>query len=180
MNIKDLPLPKLKEIAKKAGAKGYSKLSKSALIEHLRKHASSSMSGGGTSDIATAKGVGSSDTDVSDRLKKLVSHIKGTGVKERCWDGYKEVPGKEPYSKGSCAKGKGVSEEDPIDWDDIKWGSFSEQLRRYNETHTKKFEGDKALCNFAEMILNNKSKFSTTTKRRAMFYKNVLAKKKCS
>lgn len=24
----------------------------------------------------------------------------------RCWSGYKPVPGKKPYSKGSCAKSK--------------------------------------------------------------------------
>ncbi len=80
--------------------------------------------------------------------------------------------------------GAGVTEdddeEDPIDWDDIKWGSFTEQLKRYNATHTKKFEGDKALCHFAEMIMKNKSKYSTKTQRRASFYLNVLAKKKCA
>ena len=25
-------------------------------------------------------------------------------LKERCWTGYKPVPGKKPYSKGSCTK----------------------------------------------------------------------------
>jgi len=70
-------------------------------------------------------------------------------------------------------------EDDPIDWDDIKWGSFTEQLKQYNKRHNNRFTGDKALCDFAEMILSNKSKYSTTTKRRASFYLNVLAKKKC-
>jgi hypothetical protein len=31
-------------------------------------------------------------------------------VAERCWDGYKETPGKKAYSKGSCVK-----EEEQID-----------------------------------------------------------------
>ena len=70
-------------------------------------------------------------------------------------------------------------DDDPIDWDDIKWGSFTEQLKQYNKRHKNKFTGDKALCDFADMTLSNKSKYSTTTKRRASFYLNVLAKKKC-
>ncbi len=74
----------------------------------------------------------------------------------------------------------GMGSEDPIDWDDIKWGSFTEQLKRYNATHEDKFEGEKALCKFAEMIMKNKSKYSTKTQRRASFYLNVLAKKKCA
>jgi len=160
MNIQNLKLGELKELAKKMGAKGWSRMSKGDIIKHLHAHVSSGS--GMQEDIGTAKGTGSEDKDVSDRLRTLVSGIQGAGV-----------------SKESCAKGKGV-EEDPIDWDDIKWGSFSEQLRRYNATHKNKFEGEKALCKFAEMILNNKSKYSTTTKRRASFYLNVLAKKKCA
>ena len=155
MNIQNLKLGELKELAKKVGAKGCSRMNKGDIIKHLHAHVSSGS--GMKEDIGTAKGTGSEDKDVSDRLRTLVSGIQGAGVKE-----------------------KGSSEEDPIDWDDIKWGSFSEQLRRYNETHKSKFEGEKALCKFAEMILTNKSKYSTTTKRRASFYLNVLAKKKCA
>lgn len=29
---------------------------------------------------------------------------KKTAKKGRCWKGYKPVPGKKPYSKGSCKK----------------------------------------------------------------------------
>ncbi len=146
------------------------------------------VSGGG--DLAVAQGTGDSKGEVSDRLRHLVDKLKGGSIQGegRCWEGYKPTPGKKPYSKGSCMKGKGdddeydadTEKEDPIDWDDIKWGSFTEQLKRYNATHQKKFSGDKALCDFANMILSNKSKYSTTTKRRASFYLNVLAKKKCS
>jgi len=82
-----------------------------------------------------------------------------------------------PMAGGSVEKDD--EDEDPIDWDDIKWGSFTEQLKQYNKRHKNKFTGDKALCDFADMILSNKSKYSTTTKRRASFYLNVLAKKKC-
>ena len=87
----------------------------------------------------------------------------------------------EKIAGGKGGRGKSNDNSgDPIDWDDIKWGSFTEQLKRYNATHDDKFEGDKALCKFAEMIMKNKSSYTTKTQRRASFYLNVLAKKKCS
>ena len=33
-------------------------------------------------------------------------------IDERCWDGYKETPGKKAYSKGSCVKEEEHIEED--------------------------------------------------------------------
>ena len=93
-----------------------------------------------------------------------------------CWKGYESVPGKEVYTKGSCRKigGKGADEDD-IDFDDIKWGKFSDQLNRYNTQNKKNLD----LCAFADLILSNPKKYTMTTQRRARFYKNVLAKKKC-
>ncbi len=32
-------------------------------------------------------------------------------IAERCWPGHKPVPGKEPYSKGSCVKEEGIAED---------------------------------------------------------------------
>ena len=83
----------------------------------------------------------------------------------------------EVYTKGSCRKigGKGADDEDDIDFDDIKWGKFTDQLNRYNSQNKK----DLDLCQFADLILSNPKKYTMTTQRRARFYKNVLAKKKC-
>jgi len=204
MKLDDLTIPKLKGLCREHKIKGFSTLGKEALVKLIRKNVKgrvgmsdgapvikgkgANVSGGG--DLAVAQGTGDSKGEVSDRLRHLVDKLKGGSIQGegRCWEGYKPTPGKKPYSKGSCMKGKGdddeydadTEKEDPIDWDDIKWGSFTEQLKRYNATHQKKFSGDKALCDFANMILSNKSKYSTTTKRRASFYLNVLAKKKCS
>ena len=64
---------------------------------------------------------------------------------------------------------------DKIDFDDIKWGSFTKQFEAYNRTAKKKM---KDLSAFARMILDApKDKFSDTTRKRANFYLNVLAKK---
>jgi len=59
-------------------------------------------------------------------------------------------------------------------WDDSSVGKFADQLTKYNETADKKL----SMPEFADMILSGK--YSTTTKRRANFYKNVLSKKKSS
>jgi len=64
---------------------------------------------------------------------------------------------------------------DEINFDDIKWGSFTKQFETYNRTASKKM---KDLSAFARMILDApKDKFSDTTRKRANFYLNVLAKK---
>lgn len=59
-----------------------------------------------------------------------------------------------------------------VDWDDIKWGKLSGKLEKYNESHDKK-----DMPEFADMILADPKKYSTTTVRQARFYRNVLKKK---
>jgi len=60
-----------------------------------------------------------------------------------------------------------------IDFEDMKWGSFSKQLKAYNSQHNKKLD----LHNFAMMILANPDKFQERTKKRARFYINIILKK---
>ena len=38
------------------------------------------------------------------KKKGELCHIHETYKKTRCWRGYEPVPGKKPYSKGSCRK----------------------------------------------------------------------------
>ena len=62
---------------------------------------------------------------------------------------------------------------DNIDFEDIKWGSFSKQLKAYNSQHNTNMD----LHNFAMMILANPDKFKERTIKRARFYINVILKK---
>jgi hypothetical protein len=71
-------------------------------------------------------------------------------------------------------QGTGAGDDD-IDFEDIKWGTFTKQLEAYNRQHKKNLD----LCKFADMILKDTKKYQQKTVRRARFYKNVLAKKKC-
>jgi len=73
-------------------------------------------------------------------------------------------------------EGKGVEEDDDkIDWEDMKWGSFTEQFKQYNRTHKKQMKDLKEL---AEHVRADPSKFKPKTKKRADFYINVILKKK--
>jgi len=58
-----------------------------------------------------------------------------------------------------------------IDFDKLKWGSFTRQLRDYNKTN----DTDLDLREFAELVLQPDSRFHAITRRRAQFYLNVLS-----
>ena len=66
-------------------------------------------------------------------MKKYVSNFMGMSeeLTKRCWEGYKPVPGKKPYSEGSCApvskaeyKGKKVPLNKPMRGDVKKFKAF--------------------------------------------------------
>jgi len=79
-----------------------------------------------------------------------------------------------------------IEEEDPdwdnagyglvVDWEDIKWGSFTKQFEEYKRQHPNSKIDD--LEHFANSILANPSDYRKTTIKRARFYLNVLLKKK--
>ena len=75
--------------------------------------------------------------------------------------------------KAETMSGTGM-DEPPIDWEDIKWGSFSKQFQEYNRTAKKPL---KDLEKFANMIMKTPEKFKSRTIKRARFYLNVLLKK---
>ena len=65
-----------------------------------------------------------------------------------------------------------------IGWEDIKWGSFTEQFKRYKQEHPNSKIDD--LEEFAHYILteHHTHKFQPRTLKRARFYLNVILKKK--
>jgi hypothetical protein len=75
--------------------------------------------------------------------------------------------------KITSMKGRGVDEEDDIDFDDIKWGSFTAMFKRFKKQnpHQKKVKDLKA---FAKMIQRGESKFSKKALQKANFYLNVI------
>ena len=70
--------------------------------------------------------------------------------------------------------GSGVSKK--VDWEDLKWGSFTNQFHQFQQEHPdSKID---SLTDFARMILENPDDYRKTTKNRARFYLNVLLKQK--
>tara|TARA_R110000765_G_scaffold268601_1_gene367578 strand:+ start:6228 stop:8840 length:2613 start_codon:yes stop_codon:yes gene_type:complete len=79
-------------------------------------------------------------------------------------------------SLGGNMSGRGL-DEDNIDFDDIRWGSFTAMFKRFEKQnpHNKKI---KDLKDFAKMILDGKGKFSKKAHKKANFYINVILRKK--
>jgi hypothetical protein len=62
-----------------------------------------------------------------------------------------------------------------IDFDKIKWGSFSKQFQAFkNQEPNSKIDN---LDKFADFIISHPNNFKKTTLKRARFYKNVIEKK---
>ena len=81
-------------------------------------------------------------------------------------------PYQQPPSQGS-----GIDDDDDIDFDDIKWGSFTAMFKRFKKQNPKK-KAIKDLKDFAKMILDDKNKFSKKAQKKANFYLNVILSKK--
>jgi hypothetical protein len=63
--------------------------------------------------------------------------------------------------------------EEPIDFDDLKWGSLTKQLQAFNRKNKTKMD----LESFSKHILDNPKKFIERSKDRARFYLNVIKPK---
>jgi len=60
-----------------------------------------------------------------------------------------------------------------IDFENMKWGSFTKQFKNYN----RQGGNAKNLRDFSHIVLNPKNNFTEKTKDRARFYLNVLDKR---
>lgn len=60
-----------------------------------------------------------------------------------------------------------------IDFEELKWGSFTKQFNAYHKKHPRM----KSLEQFANYIISNPTQFQPITKKRANFYLNVILKK---
>tara|TARA_R110002073_G_scaffold6140_1_gene37093 strand:+ start:504 stop:2480 length:1977 start_codon:yes stop_codon:yes gene_type:complete len=96
------------------------------------------------------------------------AHMKGGMIND-------DVEGTDFDSDDESMEGTGVNDDD-IDFDDMKWGSFTEQFNRFRQKHKK--SPIKDLEQFAKMLIDNKDKYHKTTIKRARFYLNVLLPKK--
>lgn len=75
-------------------------------------------------------------------------------------------------SEGDIEEGRGRK---IIDFEDLKWGSFTKQFKAFKRQHPKRRIKDMEA--FAKMILKTPKKFQERTLKRARFYLNVILKK---
>jgi len=67
-------------------------------------------------------------------------------------------------------------EGEGIDFEDIKWGTFTDLYKRFLDKHPHFKDKIEDLEHFAEFVLENKDKFSKKAEKKALFY-NVISKK---
>jgi hypothetical protein len=85
-------------------------------------------------------------------------------------------------AKGKGKQGSGRKKVRRIDFSKIKWGAFTKMLEEYRKRHPR--TRIKTLEQFAHLILREAGrgkpnpKFDLTARRRALFYLNVILKRK--
>ncbi len=97
---------------------------------------------------------------LGDRIKQALSHVRN--LKQRMEGGKIAPPPKQIEP-----------DYDKIPWEDIKWGSFTAQFKAYNAQHEKHIDDLEAFANYILQNPDHKD-FTKKTKRRALFYLNVL------
>jgi len=109
-------------------------------------------------------------TDIAGKANVVIeggklSHKRLEGYASSSSDSDRESDSDSDYEKGS-----GLN----IDFDDLKWGSFTKQFERFK--HTNSHTGIKDLEGFARHIVADPKHYNKTTLKRARFYLNVLLK----
>ena len=65
-----------------------------------------------------------------------------------------------------------------IDFSKIKWGSFTKKYNSYIKRHPHKKTNIPDLKHFAQYVNKNPKKFNKKTHKRALFYKNIILRKR--
>jgi len=115
---------------------------------------------GASNDALEGKGAKKSLDALGDRVRDAIRRVRAL---------------KADIAGTGASKTEETKDDDPIDWEDIKWGSFTKQFEAWNRQHPEDKMDD--LTEFADMILENPSSYQKKTVRRARFYLNVLKKK---
>ena len=176
--MEKLSLPQLKEIAKAHrehhGIKNVSTMKKGPLVEALSKVFEVKNGDVHLKDKEPVKGSGCCGDQECTCGGALGEKVKSALQRVRALKG--KISGKGCGCEEQMAIEGDGADSDPIDWQDIKWGSFTAQFKAWNKQHPK--DQKKDLREFADMILKDPKSFKEKTLRRARFYVNVLSKKK--
>jgi hypothetical protein len=88
------------------------------------------------------------------------------------------LPSSEPSTTSTTSTTSAVPTRKKNLFTNVNWGSFKGQLKDYNGKH--KSAKKKNLHSFSNYIIQHPSKFHSITRKRALFYKNVINHKKKS
>jgi hypothetical protein len=72
---------------------------------------------------------------------------------------------------------EGEMEGEGIDFEDIKWNTFTDLYKRFLDKHPQFKDKIEDLEHFADFVLENKDKFSKKAEKKALFYNNIISNK---
>jgi hypothetical protein len=110
------------------------------------------------------------------KKERELHEAEGSGIKEDtdpCWKGYEMVGMKTKKGKKvpNC-----VPTESNIDFDKVKWGTFTALYKRFLKFNPELSSKITNLEQFSKYVLNNKDKFSKKAEKKALFYQNIIDK----
>jgi hypothetical protein len=122
----------------------------------------------------------------SNKIIKAIKKIKG-GNTDPCWKGYemvgmktkkgKKVPNCVVASPKETQQRPKVSPtESNIDFDKVKWGTFTALYKRFLKSNPELSSKITNLEQFSKYVLDNKDKFSKKAEKKALFYQNIIEK----
>jgi hypothetical protein len=74
------------------------------------------------------------------------------------------------------AEGSGLPTESNVDFDKVKWGTFTALYKRFLKSNPELSSKITNLEQFSKYVLDNKDKFSKKAEKKALFYQNIIEK----
>jgi hypothetical protein len=116
-----------------------------------------------------------------DKYKAKLQSNKDKRAEKRIEERKKKIAEKlekgEKLSKKERELHEGEIEGGGIDFEDIKWGTFTELYKRFLDKHPQFKDKIEDLEHFADFVLENKDKFSKKAEKKALFYNNIISNK---
>jgi hypothetical protein len=116
-----------------------------------------------------------------DKYKAKLQSNKDKRAEKRIEERKKKIAEKlekgEKLSKKERELHEGEMEGEGVDFEDIKWGTFTELYKRFLDKHPQFKDKIEDLEHFADFVLENKDKFSKKAEKKALFYNNIISNK---
>jgi hypothetical protein len=116
-----------------------------------------------------------------DKYKAKLQSNKNKRAEKRIEERKKKIAEKLEKGEKLTKKERELHEDEMegegVDFEDIKWGTFTDLYKRFLDKHPQFKDKIEDLEHFAEFVLENKDKFSKKAEKKALFYNNIISNK---